>query len=41
MDKTTLARGILDRGTFFLQKPFTPASLERRAREVMDVPQFA
>jgi CheY-like chemotaxis protein len=35
-DSAVLANGILDDETAFLQKPFTPASLSRRVRQILD-----
>jgi len=35
-EETLVARGILD-GQLFIHKPFTPATLARRVREVLDV----
>jgi PAS domain S-box-containing protein len=36
-DEAIIHHGVLDRGTIFLQKPFTPNALERKAREVLDM----
>ncbi len=38
-DETISHHGILDPGTPFLQKPFTPAALARKVRETLDQPQ--
>ena len=35
-DETIAHRGVLDEGVAFLQKPFTPARLARKVREVLD-----
>jgi CheY-like chemotaxis protein len=35
-DDVLLNQGQLDPGSFFLQKPFTPAALARKVREVLD-----
>ncbi|HUL49341.1 MAG TPA: ATP-binding protein [Gemmatimonadales bacterium] len=35
-DDARLRRGILERGTAYIQKPFTPDALARRVREVLD-----
>ncbi|MFI5120020.1 MAG: PAS domain S-box protein [Thermoanaerobaculia bacterium] len=37
-DDTILQHGVLETGVAFLQKPFTPAALARKVREVLDVP---
>jgi CheY-like chemotaxis protein len=35
-DDAIVQHGVLDQGSAFLQKPFTPASLARKVREVLD-----
>jgi two-component system cell cycle sensor histidine kinase/response regulator CckA len=35
-DETLFNQGILDAGIAFLRKPFTPDSLTRKVREVLD-----
>jgi DNA-binding response OmpR family regulator len=34
--ETILARGVREEGVGYLQKPFTPATLAHRVREVLD-----
>ena len=34
--ETILARGVREEGVSYLQKPFTPATLARKVREVLD-----
>ncbi|MBZ5513746.1 MAG: response regulator [Acidobacteriia bacterium] len=38
-DRAVVPRGILEEGAPFLQKPFTPESLARKIREVLETPQ--
>ena len=40
-DNVMVPHGILEEGTQFLQKPFTPDSLIRKVREALDAPQQA
>ncbi len=35
-DDAIMRHGVLDAGTAFLQKPFTPRTLAQRVREVLD-----
>jgi len=35
-DSVAIQQGILDAGSFFLQKPFTPADLARKVRDALD-----
>ncbi len=37
-DEAIVRHGLLDPGTAFLQKPFTPAALARKVRELLDAP---
>jgi len=37
-DDAIVHHGILDPGTAFLQKPFTPQTLARKVREVIEAP---
>jgi signal transduction histidine kinase/DNA-binding response OmpR family regulator len=37
-DDTVIRHGVLEEGTAFLQKPFTPAGLANKVREVLDQP---
>ena len=36
-DSVVLQQGMLDPGSFFLQKPFTPAELAHKVRESLDI----
>jgi two-component system, cell cycle sensor histidine kinase and response regulator CckA len=38
-DDAIVHHGVLDPGTALLQKPFSPAALARKVREVPDRPQ--
>jgi PAS domain S-box-containing protein len=40
-DDALAHHGVLDEGLFFLEKPFSPAKLSRKVREVLDAPQVS
>ena len=37
-DDTVIRHGVLEEGTAFLQKPFTPVALANKVRDVLDKP---
>jgi hypothetical protein len=40
-DEAVIRHGALDPGIAFIQKPFTPESLARRVRDVLDAERIA